>query len=70
MPSSLPKVEEVAFVVRAEQENSDVFRVSWADVLIHAGALLKKETDVYPERYRTLGWPDEDLLAKLRRSAV
>ena len=70
VPSSLPKVEEVAFVVRAEQENSDVFRVSWADVLTHAGALLKKEDDLYPERYRTLGWPDEELLAKLRRSAV
>lgn len=63
----LPVTDLVVFVWGDVGGEGEAFHaaVSWADVQKIAGSLLGEETYV-PTRYRTLGWPDAEMLARLR----
>jgi len=76
----LPVTDRLTFVVvdqiinpqsgRAEEGARDIVSVSWSDAMAIAGHLLQPVPNLYPPRYRSLGFPDADMWGKLRAKAV
>lgn len=69
-PSLLPKVDEIAFVLESEREQSEVFRVEWDTVRSRVGDLLTPLPDHVPERYLAREWPAEEILKQLKSIRV
>jgi hypothetical protein len=66
--SLLPEAQEIAFVVDPTVKQ-EVFRLPWSLVERNAASHLVREPDLNPPRWRTRGWPDQALLARLRESS-
>jgi len=76
----LPVSDRLTFVVvdqiinpqtgRAEEGARDIVSVSWSDAMAIAGHLLQPVPNLYPPRYRSLGFPDADMWGRLRAKAV
>nr|BDT38254.1 DUF1444 family protein [Myxococcus sp. MH1] len=67
--SMLPETDVV--IVEAAQEGSDeLCMVPFADVLRLAGHCLTPVPGAWPPRHRTLSWPDDAVLEKLRAAKV
>lgn len=62
----LPEADYVAVV----GSSGDELWIRWADLRAEAGALLVEEPGWGLARHRATGWPDADLLARLRRHAT
>ena len=66
----LPVVDKVAFVGGLTETSRWNFFVAWADVERIAGELLEPVKGMYPPRMRTLAWPNERMLGRLREMAI
>jgi hypothetical protein len=65
----LPETGEVVVGDPAAGKSGSIV-VPWDALMQHAGHCLRREPDVEPPRWRTIAWPDEAALAKLRASAT
>jgi hypothetical protein len=50
----------------AAEKAREILQVAWSDAMAVAGHLFEPVPDLYPPRYRALGFPDSDMWAKLR----
>jgi hypothetical protein len=66
----LPRTDAIAFNLNPGSKPSDIFRVSWNDVEQIAGRHLRPEPALNPPRWRTIEFPDEAMLARLRALAI
>ena len=48
----------------------EILSVAWSDAMAVAGRLFQPVPNLYPPRYRSLGFPDADMWGKLRTNAV
>ena len=66
----LPRTDRVGLNLDPGGQGAEVFFVPW-DVLVEAaGDLLLQEPRMDPPRWRTVDWPAEDAIRKLRVRAV
>jgi hypothetical protein len=65
--SSLPKAENIAFLV--DQEGKEHYIVPWDAAVSVVGDLLEKEADLTPVRYRVRDFPSAQQMSRLRRFA-
>jgi hypothetical protein len=54
----------------AVEKAGEIVQVAWSDAMAVAGHLFEPVPDLYPPRYRALGFPDADTWSKLRSKAV
>jgi hypothetical protein len=74
----LPVADRLAFVDqivdpqtgRAAEEARDIMQVAWSDAIVVAGHLFEPVPNLYPPRYRALGFPDANMWSNLRTKAV
>jgi hypothetical protein len=70
----LPVADRLTFVDQiidpqtglAAKEPRDIISVAWSDAMADAGHLFQRVPNLFPPRYRSLGFPDGDVWAKLR----
>jgi hypothetical protein len=68
--SLLPVVDRVALGTNPGKKGAEVLWVPWKGLVEIAGACLALEPNLDPPRWRTVRWPDDGQLAKLRAIAV
>src|SRR5262249_33648029 len=51
-------------------ETREILTVGWSDAMPVAGHLFQPVPNLYPPRYRNLGFPDADMWAKLRTMTI
>src|SRR5262245_5463347 len=52
------------------KEPRDIVSVAWSDAMAVADPLFERVPNLFPPRYRSLGFPDADMWGKLRTRAV
>lgn len=67
VPTLLPEAAEIAFVQR---HDSKAFRVPWATAVEIVGACMVKEPEFDPPRWRTLAWPDDAMMVRLKAAEL
>lgn len=63
--TSLPKTDRVIFVQPQEDGTADTQVVAWTEVESLLAPLLATDGDLYPPRYRTLGFPSSEQLSRM-----
>jgi hypothetical protein len=74
----VPVTDRLAFVDQitdaqtglAAGKAREIVTVAWSDALSVAGHLFQPVPNLYPPRYRTLGFPDANMWGELRTRAV
>ncbi len=66
----LPRTASIVLIADLGREPPDAFRVPWSAVEELAGEQLVEEAGMEPPRWRTVGFPDDAALAKLRAVAI
>lgn len=72
VPTLLPRCDVVSLVqLRGDDpDDADIIRVRWEDLQGIAGHRMRREADVWPERWLVEAFPSDDELAKLVPLAV
>ncbi|MDD1015485.1 hypothetical protein [Pseudomonas rubra] len=65
VPTSLPKTDRVIFVQPQQDGTAITQVVAWPEVESLLADLLAPDGDLYPPRYRTLGFPGTEQLARM-----
>jgi hypothetical protein len=65
VPSLLPQADEIVFVIDPGSPSPRSHRLPWRRAVANLGECLVPEPGVDPPRWRSKGWPGEELLAKL-----
>jgi hypothetical protein len=74
----LPVADRLVFVDQvvdpqtglAAEKAREIVQVVWSDAMAVAGHLFEPVRDLYPPRYRAVGFPDADTWSRLRTKAV
>jgi hypothetical protein len=74
----LPAVDRLIFVDQivnpqtgmAAEKAREIVQVAWSDAMVVAGHLFEPVPQLYPPRYRAVGFPDADTWSRLRTKAV
>lgn len=64
--SLLPQAHEIAIMERPDNAEPNVFRAPWSVLLAAAADCLMQEPGMDPPRWRTVRWPDADVLRALQ----
>ena len=70
VPSLLPETDQVVLGLAPGQKGGEILRVPWQVLMEIAGGCLAREPDLDPPRWRTTGWPEETVIAKLRAAVT
>ncbi len=70
VPSLLPRADQVALVFAPGVKGGETLFVPWEALVQIASDCFVQEPDLDPPRWRTIRWPEEPALEKLRAVAV